>query len=199
MALNLVGAIATAVVLAVFVTTKFLHGAWLVVLIIPLLVFAFRAVHRHYVSVSAELATLGDERIPAIRHEVIVPISGLHRGVIKALQYAKSISPDNVTAVFVDLDGDSGARMRDAWKKWDLGVKLKVLESPYRSLSRPLFQYIDKLVTGNNDDFVTVVLPEFVPARWQQLLHNQSSLLLKGRLLFKPGVVVTNVPYHLNE
>ncbi len=198
--LNALGAVATAVVLAVFVTTKFLHGAWLVVVIIPLIVVMFKAIHRHYVSVSLQLATTGQERITEIKHEVIVPISGLHRGVLLALQYARSIAPHNVTAVFVDLDGESGESMREAWQKWDLGVKLKVLESPYRSLSRPLLSYIDKLCRKNSDDFLTVVLPEYVPARWwHQLLHNQSSLLLKGRLLFKRGVVVTNIPYHLND
>ena len=90
--------------------------------------------------------------------------------------------------------------MRQAWKKWDLGIKLKVLESPYRSLSRPLLEYIDKISGSNGDELLTIVLPEFVPARWwQQLLHNQSSLLLKGRLLFKRGIIVTNIPYHLKE
>lgn len=198
--LNAIGAVATALVLIVFVVTKFLHGAWLVVLVIPLIVLMFKAIFRHYVSVSHQLATTGQEKISMIKHEVIVPISGLHKGVLRALQYARSIAADNVTAVFVDLDGESGAKMHEAWRKWDLGVKLKVLDSPYRSLTRPLLEYIDELHKKNQDDFLTVVLPEYVPARWwHQLLHNQSSLLLKGRLLFKRGVVVTNIPYHLNE
>lgn len=198
--LNLLGAVATSVVLIVFVITKFLHGAWLVILIVPLLVFMLKSVHKHYVSVSEQLTTGGSERLQPIKHDVIVPISGLHRGVMIALRYAKSIAPDNVTAVFVDLDGESGEKMRAAWKEWDPGVSLKVLESPYRSLSRPLLAYIDRLWKSNHDDYITVVLPEYVPARWwHQMLHNQSSLLLKGRLLFKPGVIVTNVPYHLKE
>lgn len=198
--LNLVGAIATATVLVVFVATKFLHGAWLVVVIIPVLVFLFKAIHKHYVSVSNQLATIGTEHLKPIRHEVIVPISGLHQGVLLALQYAMSIAPNNVTAVFVDLDGDSGTRMRAAWEKWGLGIHLEILESPFRSLSRPLLEYIDRVDREGNDDLLTILLPEFVPARWwQQLLHNQSSLLLKGRLLFKPGIIVTNVPYHLKK
>lgn len=198
--MNAVGAAATAVVLAVFVVTKFMHGAWLVVVVIPMLIFLFKAIHRHYVNVSRQLATSGGEALADMKHEVIVPISGLHQGVLRALQYARSIAPHNVTAVFVDLDGESGDEMRKAWSKWDLGIKLKVLESPYRSLSRPLLAYIDKLRHRNDDDFLTVVLPEYVPARWwHQLLHNQSSLLLKGRLLFKRGVIVTNIPYHLND
>jgi len=197
--LNATGAVVTAIVLVVFVVTKFLHGAWLIVVVIPMLVFLFRAIHRHYVSVSEQLSNFGIEHLRPIKHEVIVPVSGLHRGVLLAIQYAKSISPHNVTAVFVDLDGESGARMRDAWQASDVGVELEVLESPYRSLSRPILEYIDKAERRRDDDMVTVVLPEYVPAKWwQQLLHNQSSLLLKGRLLFKRGVIVTNVPYHLD-
>jgi len=196
--LNALGAVVTAVVLVVFVITKFMHGAWLVVLIIPLLVLLFRSIHKHYVSVSEQLATSGTERLLPIKHEVIVPISGLHRGVLLALEYAQSIAPNNVTAVFVDLDGESSDSIRAAWEKWDLGVPLEVLTSPYRSLSRPLLEYIER--TQTDDDLLTIVLPEFVPAKWwHQLLHNQSSLLLKGKLLFKPGVIVTNVPYHLEK
>ena len=198
--LNALGAVATAVVLVVFVVTKFIHGAWLVVLIIPLLVLLFHSIHKHYVSVSEQLSTTGLEKLLPIKHEVIVPISGLHRGVLLALQYAKSIAPDNVTAVFVDLDGESGAKLLEAWQNWGLGVKLEVLPSPYRSLTGPLIEYIDRVDRLHGDDLLTVVLPEFVPARWwQQLLHNQSSLLLKGYLLFKRNVIVTNVPYHLQR
>lgn len=200
LALNLLGAVATAVVLVVFVLTKFMHGAWLVVLVVPLLVMMFKAIHRHYVTVSEQLTTNGEETLRPLKHDVIVPVSGLHRGVMKALEYARSIAPENVRAVFVDMDGESGKRMREAWSQWDPGIDLEVLSSPYRSLSSPLLAYIDKLTGCKNDDYVTVVLPEFVPAKWwHQLLHNQSSLMLKGRLLFKPGVIVVNVPYHLKE
>lgn len=198
--LNGFGAIATAIVLVVFVITKFMHGAWLVVLIIPILVFMFRAIHKHYVNVSQQLSTTGIEKLHPIKHEVIVPISGLHQGVLLALQYAKSIAPNNVTAVFIDLDGESGAKMREAWGKWDLGIKLEVLTSPYRSLTQPLLEYIDKVDRQADDDLLTIILPEFVPAKWwHQILHNQSSLVLKGYLLFKKGIIVTNVPYHLKE
>lgn len=200
LALNLVGAVATAIVLIVFVATKFLHGAWLVVLVIPMLVFLFRSIHKHYVNVSRELSNFGLEDLRPIKHKVIVPVSGLHRGVLLALQYARSISSTNVTAIFVDLDGESGANMASAWRAANLDVPLEVLRSPFRSLSRPILDYVDKVDRECDDDFITVVLPEYVPARWwQQLLHNQSSLLLKGKLLFKRGVVVTNVPYHLEQ
>jgi amino acid transporter len=197
--INLVGAIATLVVLIVFIVSKFTHGAWLVVFTIPILVLMFQAIHRHYVAVARELSLEKvDETLQAIKHTVIVPISGVHRGIIRALQYAKSISPDDVTAVYVDFDEEATARLRERWEKLGLGVPLVVLPSPYRELTRPLLRYINRIERQREDDVVTVVVPEFVPKKWwQHLLHNQSSLLLKGALLFKEGVIVTNVPYHL--
>lgn len=198
--INGLGAVATFVVLCVFVVTKFVHGAWIVVVIIPLLVFVFRSIHKHYVGVARQLSTEGLVRLHEIRNTVIVPVSGIHRGVVNALQYAKSISTDGVKAVYVDLDEDATRKLREKWEHWGSGVELVVLQSPYRSLTRPLLRYIDRQRLRCSDDFVTVVLPEFVPARWwQQLLHNQSSLLLKGSLLFKKCVVVVSVPYHLEH
>jgi hypothetical protein len=119
---------------------------------------------------------------------------------LSALEYAKSIAPDHVTAVYVEFDEEATKKLREKWEQWGNGVKLVVLASPYRSLTRPLLRYIDRVERRAHDDIVTVVLPEFVPARWwQNLLHNQSSLMLKGALLFKKGIVVTNVPYHLEH
>jgi amino acid transporter len=197
---NALGAVATFVVLVVFVVTKFVHGAWIVVVIIPLLVLMFRSIHRHYVGVAKQLSTEGLEQLHEIKNTVIVPISGIHRGVINALQFARSISPDGVKAVYVDFDDEATRKLRRKWEQWGSGVELVVLPSPYRSLTRPLLRYIDRLRLNGGDDFVTVVLPEFIPARWwQQLLHNQSSLLLKGSLLFRECVVVVSVPYHLKH
>jgi amino acid transporter len=196
--INGVGAIATSIVLAVLILTKFIHGAWIVVLLIPLLVMMFRAVHRHYEEVAKQLSTAGIEKLRPIRHEVIVPISGVHRGVIRALEYAKSIAPNHVTAVYVDLDEETTKTLREKWKTFAGDIELVVLASPYRALTRPLLRYVDSVEREHKDDMVTIVLPEFVPAKWwQHLLHNQSSLMLKGALLFKEGVIVTNVPYHL--
>jgi amino acid transporter len=198
--INGLGAVATFVVLCVFVVTKFVHGAWIVVVIIPALVLMFRSIHKHYVGVARQLSTEGLVRLREIRNTVIVPVSGIHRGVVNALQYAKSISANGVKAVYVDLDEDATRKLQEKWERWGSGVELVVLQSPYRSLTRPLLRYIDRLRRCGGDDFVTVVLPEFVPARWwQQLLHNQSSLLLKGSLLFKKRVVVVSVPYHLEH
>ena len=160
----------------------------------------FRAVHRHYEEVAKQLTTEGLERLRPIKHEVIVPISGIHRGVIHALEYAKSIAPGHVTAVYIDLEEEATKTLREKWKDWAADVELVVLASPYRALTGPLLRYIARIEREHKDDIITVVLPEFVPAKWwQHLLHNQSSLMLKGALLFKEGVIVTNVPYHLKR
>ena len=197
---NAVGAVATFIVLCVFIATKFIHGAWIVVVVIPLLVFMFRAIHKHYVGVAKELSTEGLSELRPIKHTVIVPISGIHRGVVGALQYAKSIAPEHVQAVYVDFDEEATIKLREKWERWGAGVALVVLPSPYRELTRPLLRYIARLERKGENDIVTVVLPEFVPAKWwQHLLHNQSSLMLKGALLFKKGVIVTSVPYHLEK
>ena len=198
--INGVGALATFVVLCVFIATKFIHGAWIVVLVVPLLVLFFRAIHKHYVMVARQLSTEGLEPLPPVKHTVIVPISGIHRGVVAALQYAKSIASDKVQAVYVDLEEDGAANLREKWKRWGDDVQLVVLPSPYRELTRPLLRYIYRLTRENGNNIITVVLPEFIPAKWwQHILHNQSSLLLKGSLLFKKGVIVTSVPYHLEH
>lgn len=194
------GAFATFVVLMVFIVTKFTHGAWLVVLVIPLLVVMFLRIHRHYVEVAQQLSTEGLSQLRPIHHEVIVPISGIHRGVITALEYAKSIAPHHVTAVYVNLDDEATQKLREKWQQWGSAVNLVVVASPYRSLLRPLLNYIDRVKRSSPGVVVTIVLPEFVPAKWwQNLLHNQNTLFLKGALLFKKGVVVTNVPYHLEH
>jgi len=199
-AINGVGAIATFIVLLVLIITKFIHGAWIVVILIPLLVLLFRKVHGHYQEVGNQLTMERLEALRPIRHEVIVPISGIHRGVMRALEYAKSIAPNHVTAVYVDLDEEATRILREKWKKFAGDIELVVLASPYRALTRPLLRYIDRVEREHSDDLVTIVLPEFVPAKWwQHLLHNQSSLTLKAALLFKEGVIVTNVPYHLKH
>ena len=130
---------------------------------------------------------------------MLLPISGVHRAVVNALHYARSISTD-VRAVYVSTDPAAAEAVRTEWKEWGEGVPLVILESPYRSLMAPLVNYIEEVRASAPDDFVTVVLPEFVPARWwHHLLHNQRALLIKGALLFKPHTVVTSVPFHLTR
>jgi hypothetical protein len=128
---------------------------------------------------------------------VLVPISGIQRAVVRALDYAKTLSSD-VRAVYVDVDPAATEQLRRDWDTWGRGVPLVVLPSPYRSLLEPLLEYIEHISIPHSDDYITVVLPEFVPARWwHHLFHNQRALLIKGALLFKRNTVVTSVPFHL--
>jgi amino acid transporter len=196
---NGVGALATAVVLVIVTITKVTEGAWIILVLIPVLVALFKATHRHYKHAASQLS-LKDWHGEGPQHStVLVPISGVHRAVLQAVGYARSLSGD-VRAIFVDIDAAATARVRTDWEKWGGGTRLDVLPSPYRSLMEPLMEYIDELQTANPGDYVTVILPEFVPARWwQHLLHNQTALLIKGALLFRPRVVVTSVPFHLER
>jgi amino acid transporter len=199
LAINGLGATATCIVLIVLVITKFMHGAWIVVVIIPLLVAMFRAIHRHYMDVATQLTTEGLQKVRPVEHEVIVPISGIHRGVLQALEYAKTIARGgHVTALYINLDEEATKKLRAKWSGFVEGVELVVIASPYRSLVGPLVRHIDRRLKLHPQKLVTVVLPEFVPAKWwHHLLHNQTSLMLKGSLLFKPNVIVISVPYHL--
>jgi hypothetical protein len=197
--INGVGAVATFIVLCVFIVTKFIHGAWIVVVIIPLLVLLFKAIHRHYTWVATQLTTERLEPLKELQHRVVIPVSGIHRGVIHALEYARSIAPNHVTAVYVELDQATTQKLRERWTEWGIDVPLQVLTSPYRSLVSPLMQFL-KSLEAPEGAIVTVVIPELIPARWwHHLLHNQSSLLLKGVLLFRRGFIVTSVPYHLED
>ena len=169
-------------------------------LAIPLLVMMFRKVRQHYF-ISSRLLSLSDfERVRVARHTVVVPVAPApNKVVLTAVEYARSISND-VIAVTVNTDGRDNREILEGWKKHVEGVPLIVLDSPYRSVVQPLLRFIDEVGELRPDDKVTVLLPEFVPARWwHNLLHNQTSLMLKGALLFRPGIVVTSVPYHLRQ
>ena len=197
-AINGLGAMATSIVLVVLVITKFLHGAWIVVVLIPLLVAMFRKIHRHYLDIAAQLTTEGLQKLRPVQHEVIVPISGIHRGVLQAFEYAKTIANGHITALYINVDEEATQKLRAKWTGFVEGVELVVIASPYRSLVAPMIRYIDRRLQLHPHQLVTVVLPEFVPAKWwHHLLHNQTSLMLKGALLFKPNVIVISVPYHL--
>ncbi len=195
-AMNLSGAIVTGVVLVVVAITKTTEGAWVILLLIPVHVFAFRQSKRHYAEVAAQLRLDNGVAEPGLRNVVVVPVSGVHRAVVQALDYARTLSSD-VRAVFVQLDPARPAPVQE-WDRWSGGVPLVVLDSPYRSLMEPLLEYLEQLHHSNPDAYLTVVLPEFVPARWwHHLFHNQSALLIKGALLFEPRTIVTSVPFHL--
>jgi len=197
---NLLGGIMTFVVLMVIATTKFMDGAWMVVLLIPILVLIFKRIHAHYLAVGKELSLIGQAppfKLEPIKHTVVVPISGVHRGVIDALRYAMSISND-VRACYVEIDQETTERMKAEWQKWAGEVPFVVLKSPYRSVITPLLQYIDDLEQVTHDEMITVVIPEFVTAKWwHQVLHNQTAFLIRAALLFRRRKVVTSVRYHL--
>ena len=196
---NGVGALVTGAVTVVIAVTKFTHGAWIVVLLIPLLVLGFRAIYRHYGTVAHELSLEHLVEEPPVNNTVLVLVGDLHMGVVKALRYAQSLSP-SPKAVYVELDPSATARLEERWSKGGCGVPLVVLASPYRSMLRPLLDYIGRIRERDTNSVVTIVIPEFVPRQWwQHLLHNQTALLVKGALLFRRGVVVVDVPFHLHS
>jgi amino acid transporter len=201
LAINGVGATATGVVTLVIAATKFSHGAWIVVLVIPILVTAFIMMSRHYEEVAGDLSLQGLEPLPEFQHTVLVLVGDVHRGVVRAVQYARTLAPTaTVRGVYVETDPARTARLEEKWAQWGLGVPLVVLGSPYRSLLRPLLDYVDKIHARGDDQMVTVVLPEFLPGRWwQHALHNQTALLVKGALLYRPNTVVADVPYLLRR
>ena len=205
MIINGLGAVTTLIVALVIATTKFLEGAWIVVVLIPLLVLMFMAISRHYQRVEREKVSDIPIHPQDIHHRVIVPIAGLDRAAIQSLAYARSITK-HVIAVHVAIDLDDENKVREAWERWQKHLEeeeetqLIIIESPYRSLSRPLLAYIDTIHELFPADTVTVILPEFVVAHWwEQILHNQTALRLKASLLFRPGIVVTSVPQHLRS
>jgi amino acid transporter len=202
LAINGVGALATGVVTVVIAVTKFSHGAWIVVLVIPTLVATFLAMRRHYEDVAEQLSLEGLPGPPELRHTVLIIVGDLHRGVVRAVQYAKTLAGPGVAirAVFVETDPAKTGKLEEKWARWGLGVPLVILSSPYRSLLRPLIEYLDALQSLGDDHIVTVVIPEFLPSRWwQHVLHNQTALLVKGALLFRKNTVVADVPYLLKR
>jgi len=197
---NGVGAVTTAVATGIIASTKFLHGAWIVVALIPLIILWFRTVHKHYRAVAEQIALERDHRPPVPRRNtVIIPISGVNHAVIRAVDYARS-RPGDIRAVLVDVDKEATARIEMQWAQWGCGVNLVVLPSPYRSVLSSLLDYIEETLQKDPQAWVTVVLPEILPARWwQNILHNQRALMLKAALLFKERVVLTDVPFHLER
>ena len=198
-AISGVGAATTGLVMMITGITKFMDGAWIVVILAGALIAHFLAINRHYQHVAGELSLEGFEGRGPMQHTVLVLVGDLHKGVIQALQYAQTLSA-SAKAVYVELDPEKTRRLEEKWGKWGCGLPLVVLTSPYRSLLTPFLEYLDHLLAHGENHIVTIIIPEFIPAKWwQHLLHNQTALLIKGALLFRKNVVVADVPYHLSR
>jgi Amino acid permease len=205
MSINALGACTTLLVSIVIATTKFFEGAWIVVILIPLLVLMFLAIERHYRTIERERTTNIPSKPAEIQHLFIVPIAGIERVSVQSLSYARSIAK-HVIAVHVAIDENDMHLVRAQWNVWrhnlteDEKTELVMIESPYRSLALPLLEYIDTIHELYPDFTLTVLLPEFVVAHWwEHFLHNQTALRLKASLLFRPGIIVTSVPQHLPQ
>lgn len=195
--INGIGAATTAVVLVIIAATKFTHGAWVVVVLIPVLVMVFKTIHDHYVEFKRHMVV--DWTVFAQHeHTFIVPLSSINKSAVAALQYAKSLAPDNVVAVHVSLDPEKSKRIKEQWDAFQFGIELVILHSPYRSVVGPLVHFIERLERKNPDHLITLLIPEFVTAKWwHALLHNQTTLYIRAALMFHKGIVVTSFPYHL--
>jgi amino acid transporter len=192
-----IGAVLTAIVTIVQAVTKASQGAWIVLILIPALVFVFLRVHRHYIELGNQLRLTPEDHFQTLNNTVLVLTPSLHRGVLPALEYAKSLSAD-VRALHVEVDPLDTALLEQRWERWGGGIPLVILESEFRSLTSPLLDYLEEVKRERENYVITVVIPEFVPKRWwEKLLHNQSGLMLKFALLFRRDIVTTNVRYYL--
>lgn len=199
LAINVVGAATTAMVLVVVIVSKFTAGAWIPVVVIPLIVATFVAIHRHYSQLERSIALPPGDGAVELRHTVVVLVGRLHRGVPVAVAYARSLHPEHLVAVTVTTDDVDVDRLRADWASHRFDVPLEVIESPYRDLTQPVMDYLDELDARWDDDTITVIIPEVVVHRWyHHLLHNQSALALKARLLYRDNTVVTSVPWHFD-
>ncbi|MDQ2796451.1 MAG: APC family permease [Actinomycetota bacterium] len=198
--INGFGASLSGIVLVIVILTKFTKGAYLVLIAMPILYAIMRAINKHYARVADELASEDTGLVMPSRNHVIVLVSKVHKPTLRALAFAKATRPDTLTALTVNIDDEATRALQADWERHDLPVSLTVLESPYREVTRPVLGYIKKMRADRPRDIVSVFIPEYVVGHWwEQLLHNQSALRLKSRLLFQPGVMVTSVPWQLDS
>jgi hypothetical protein len=193
------GSLCTGVVVIVFAMSKFRDGAWIIVLLIPTLVFAISSIRSHYRRLASQLSLEKYGAPPQIaRHRVILLIGGVHRGTLAALRYARSLT-DDITAVHVSIDPVEAERLQDKWELWGDGVRLVILESPYRLMIEPLVDYIDSITAEQKpNETVTIVVPQFVPKRVQDsFLHTNTADTLRSVLIRRPGIMITDVPYQV--
>jgi hypothetical protein len=200
MFINGFGAVCTFIVMMIFAVTKFTEGASIVLIIIPVLVKIFFTIHHHYQDLASHLPLDNFSGLPArqSRHRVIMPVSGIHQGTMEALRYAKLLS-DDVTAVHISMDPEETEKVQKKWKTWGEGTRLVILESPFRLFIEPLLKYLEEVIDHRQpNETITIVVPQFIPSRrWHQALHMRTAEFLRQELLSRPGVVVTDVPYHV--
>ena len=200
-AVSALGAAITFIVLLIVAGTKFTSGAWVPLIVVPAICAIFLAVKRHYDRVAAAIAIAPAEVRPEpLNHTVVVLVGRIHRGVLKALAYARSLRPNHLVAVYISYDEDDANAMQDQWDEYRIETSLEIVSSPYRELVDAVENYLDQLDERWDNDTVTVIIPEFVVEHWyENVLHNQSALALKFKLLGRHGTVVTSVPYHLRS
>jgi amino acid transporter len=202
MAINGFGAVCTAIVMVVFAATKFREGAWIILILVPLLVTIFFTIHHHYKDLASHLSLEKFGGLPArqTRHRVIMPVSSIQQGTMEALRYAKLLS-DDVTAVHVSIDPAETEKVQRKWKTWGEGTRLIILDSPFRLFIEPLLEYIEEIIDNRQpNETITVVVPQFIPSkRWHYALHMRTAEFLRRELLSKPGVVVTDIPYQVRK
>ncbi len=196
--INAVGAATSAFVLGIVVVSKFTEGAWIPTVVIPVIVAAFKVIHRHYRIASEKLEAASDPSIPVVHHTVVIPVGRIHVGVLTAIGYAEAMHPDHLVAVTVVYDAAEVDAAKDAWHALERDIALEVIVSPYRDLTGAVLDYIDHLDDLYTGDILTVLIPEFVANKWwEHLLHNQSALALKAHLLFRENTAVCSLPVHL--
>ncbi len=198
--INAIGLTVTALVLVIVLVTKFTHGAWIAILAMTVLFFVMRWIRHHYDMVARELAVAEHDMSLPSRIHAIVLVSKVHRPTLRAVAYARASRPNTLEAITIDVDDETTKKLLAQWDATGLPVPLKVLASPYREITRPIIDYVRELRRRSPRDVVTVYIPEYIVGRWwEQILHNQTALRLKGRLLYTPGVMVTSVPFQLKS
>jgi hypothetical protein len=198
--INTLGGSLTTVVLVIIVITKFTHGAWLVLVAMPILFVLMRAINRHYTNVSEQLVPDADARMLPSKVHAVVLVSKVHKPTLRALAFARATRPDELTALTVNVDDADTRHLQADWERFDLPVALTVLESPYREITRPVVDYVKDIRRASPREIVVVFVPQYVVGHWwENVLHNQSALRLRARLQFQPGVMITTVPWQLES
>jgi amino acid transporter len=199
-AINMVGGTLTTVVLGIIIVTKFTHGAWLILVAMPVLITLMRAIHKHYSHVAEQLVPDTDARTLPSKVHAVVLVSKVHKPTLRALAFARATRPDGLTALTVNVDDADTRALQADWERYDIPVPLTVVESPYREITRPVVDYVKSIRRDSPRELVVVFVPQYVVGHWwENVLHNQSALRLRARLQFQPGVMITTVPWQLES